>query len=103
MANSVDPDQTSPANSVDPDQTVISVDSDQTAPLGARSSLIWVYTVCLGLYVLKLRIITVCLKNVWREKNFHEGFNVHVSTGIRPVLVKNIIILASYVNKWIFI
>ena len=39
------------------------VDPDQTAPLGAvcssRSSLIWVCTVCPGLSVRKLRIITV--------------------------------------------
>ena len=30
-----------------------SVDPDQTAPLGAVSSLIWVYTVCPGLSVRK--------------------------------------------------
>ena len=44
----------------DADGMANSVDSDQTAP---RSSLIWVCTVCPGLSVRKLRIITV-LENV---------------------------------------
>ena len=39
-----------------------SVDPDQTAPLGAVC-LIWVYTVCPGLSIWKLRIITVALPN----------------------------------------
>ena len=41
----------------DADGMANSVDPDQTAP---RSSLIWVCTVCPGLSVRKLRIITVC-------------------------------------------
>ena len=49
----------------DADGMANSVDPDQTAPLGAvcssRSSLIWVCTVCPGLSVRKLRIITVYL------------------------------------------
>ena len=38
-----------------------SVDPDQTAPLASRSSLIWICTVCPGISVRKLRIITVSL------------------------------------------
>ena len=43
------------------DRMANSVDPDQTAPLGHsfRSSLIWVFSVCPGISVWKLRIITV--------------------------------------------
>ena len=44
----------------DADGMANSVDPDQTAPL---SSLIWVCTVCPGLSVQKLRIITVQKRN----------------------------------------
>ena len=53
-----------------PDGMANSVDSDQTAPLGAvYSSLIWVCTVCPDLSVRKLRNITIhlfhiCLKGI---------------------------------------
>ena len=43
----------------DADELANSEDPDQTAPLGSRSSLIRVYTVCPDLYARKLRIITV--------------------------------------------
>ena len=45
-------------SSKDADRMANSVDPDQTAPLG---SLIWVCTVCPGISVRKLRIITVFL------------------------------------------
>ena len=48
----------------DADGMANSVDPDQTAP---RSSLIWVYTVCLDLPVRKLRIITVIVYNVFLQ------------------------------------
>ena len=41
-------------------------DPDQTAPLG--SSLIWVCTVCQGLFVQKLRIITVIIYTEQKKK-----------------------------------
>ena len=48
----------------DAEGIVNSVDPDQTAPLGNRSSLIWVWTICLDLSVRKLRNITVVWSTV---------------------------------------
>ena len=45
----------------DADRMANSVDPDQQSDLSFRSSMIWVYTVCQGLSVQKLRIITVIL------------------------------------------
>ena len=50
----------------DADGIANSVDPDQTAPLGLL--LIWVCTVCSGISVRKLRIITVVMQNVLEKK-----------------------------------
>ena len=44
----------------DADRMANSVDPDQTASFWSNL-MIWVYTVCLGLSVLKIRIIMACL------------------------------------------
>ena len=70
----------------DADRMANSVDPDQQSDLSFRSSMIWVYTVCQGLSVQKLRIITVILhsesnlmlsfKNLQRKKtNDFEGIH----------------------------
>ena len=55
----------------DADGMANSVDPDQVAP---RSSLIWVCTVCPGISVRKLRIITVCSK-VFNGKIGHTAYH----------------------------
>ena len=53
----------------DADGMANSIDPDQTAPQ-EQSSLIWVCTVCQGLSVRKLRIITVFIFHIPHDQSF---------------------------------